>query len=127
MALEIQTPSTHPFESAVRAEAHKGFVGRQMFCKKCGCILDCKSSTDTTLFVNDIPKSQIITCNRCTKGLDPHAAAAVIREQIVTDSTVEVEQYNGATGKYLRWTVEKQPTQSVAGKKFEQLTLEGTK
>lgn len=115
-----ETKQSHPFKYAVREEAHRGFVGRQMWCPKCQGILDHRKSTEITITGDDKTiLGHMIVCDRCAEKVDLDAGARKAAE-LRPEMQIGVEVYHGKDGHFVSWHLAEQ---ELAFNAVEQFTL----
>jgi hypothetical protein len=68
-----------PMTKAILTEAHRGFVGRQQFCRSCDCTLDYRKAVDITAMRDDRPCGTVIICAACfdARGQGHHVDGVV--------------------------------------------------
>lgn len=84
-----------PFDNAIRAEAHRGFVGMQMFCKYCSNILDHRRSVSIDLFSKE--RTLLFSKIICTDCFDKYCDMGAVVGKL---GLMTLEVYNGATGEF---------------------------
>jgi hypothetical protein len=83
------------FENAIRAEAHRGFVGHQMCCSYCKGILDARRSVSLDLFSKErtLLFSKILCLSCFNRYADLDAAAGKL-------GLMTLEVFDGSTNEF---------------------------